>query len=503
MSKQSVIIRCDGGRKIGLGHIMRCLALADMLRADFEISFAIQETSDEVKSLIKKEGFLLHLLPSTEDFREDVKSLLKLIHQHAIIVLDGYNFRSEYQKTIKDFGCKLVCIDDLHAWHHYADIVINHAGGVTEEEYDCEVYTQLFLGFQYALLRKEFLNYQPREKEYTVLSHFFISMGASDLPGNSRKFAEALLHWPSTEKIRIMVSTMNPHIQSLQQLQTEHPKKIELLFNLTANELIEVIENTHLVICPASTIALETCAIGCLLMTGLTATNQESNLTGLVQKELAINLGDLNEIKSNGFLIRLESMFMNPQNAQMLEKQHAVFTQTIGSNMKSLFLEISQTNEPHHLYARTARSADLMLYYDWVNDKAVRDNSFNSGAINLVDHSNWFLNTIKSESSIMYLFFLERVPVGQVRFILNGQIALVNYSIDKNYRGRGLSSIIINNSIAKLRNTHSQIKTIQAELKPENLASIRAFQKNKFNLTGTGNEKIIYQLHLQDNTPLN
>ena len=42
-----------------------------------------------------------------------------------IVVLDGYHFDTNYQTKIKQKGCKLVCIDDLHDKHFVADIIIH------------------------------------------------------------------------------------------------------------------------------------------------------------------------------------------------------------------------------------------------------------------------------------------------------------------------------------------------------------------------------------------
>ncbi len=43
-----------------------------------------------------------------------------------IVVLDNYFFTTDYQLAIKQKGCRLVCIDDMHDKHYVADVVINH-----------------------------------------------------------------------------------------------------------------------------------------------------------------------------------------------------------------------------------------------------------------------------------------------------------------------------------------------------------------------------------------
>lgn len=72
------------------------------------------------------------------------------------MVLDNYFFTTDYQRAIKEKGCCLVCVDDMHDKHYVADVVINH--GLTDESlFDVEPYTKLCLGFDWALLRHPFI----------------------------------------------------------------------------------------------------------------------------------------------------------------------------------------------------------------------------------------------------------------------------------------------------------------------------------------------------------
>ena len=48
MIKKKVVLRADGNSKIGLGHVYRLLALAEMLKEDFECVLAMNDTDDFV-----------------------------------------------------------------------------------------------------------------------------------------------------------------------------------------------------------------------------------------------------------------------------------------------------------------------------------------------------------------------------------------------------------------------------------------------------------------------
>ncbi|MGZ4055039.1 MAG: UDP-2,4-diacetamido-2,4,6-trideoxy-beta-L-altropyranose hydrolase [Bacteroidia bacterium] len=291
--KPNIIIRADGGTSIGMGHVVRCLALADMLKNNFNITFAIQEPADAiVKNIHSVTQMIIHL-PVTNDYNADAIHFSEFLNSNDIVVLDGYHFKTEYQKVIKDKGCKLVCIDDLHNWHFVADAVINHAAGISESMYSAEKYTQFYFGLKYALLRKEFLKPSP-PKKINSIKKIFISMGAADSNNLTQKFTEALLEIKGIEEIHLVLGSINPNLRSIENLIEKNKlKKIIQHFNIPAEELAQLIKESDVVICPASSISIESCAIGTGLISGYTADNQLDNLAAMEKLKILINWGNL------------------------------------------------------------------------------------------------------------------------------------------------------------------------------------------------------------------
>ena len=90
MQKKKIIFRADGNSQIGLGHVMRCLALGEMLKNNFDLFFAIQEPSLPIIQLLENESFKIAELPKTLDFKVDSENLMLLLDGSEIVVLDGY-----------------------------------------------------------------------------------------------------------------------------------------------------------------------------------------------------------------------------------------------------------------------------------------------------------------------------------------------------------------------------------------------------------------------------
>jgi UDP-2,4-diacetamido-2,4,6-trideoxy-beta-L-altropyranose hydrolase len=309
----TVFIRCDGGTHIGMGHVVRCLALASMIDKYYRIEFIIQETEPLVYKWIKELGFHCETLPKTNDFTVDCENFIRAIEtkgvNRQVVVLDGYNFQEAYQRKIKEAQHTLIAIDDLHQWRQYADIVINHSEGVSENSYSHESYTKFLLGYDYLLIRQIF--YQSERKTFTIsLNSIILSFGASDEQNLTLRFAQWVMEKHPHIKINMLVSSINPHIEKLNEFAAQNAQ-ISIHSNIDANEIIQLFQTNDLLICPASSIALEACAVGISVLTGTTAPNQFDNCTALEAAGAAINLGDLTACSKSNFLDTLDYLCLN------------------------------------------------------------------------------------------------------------------------------------------------------------------------------------------------
>ena len=155
MTKPKIYFRADGNSKIGLGHVSRCLALHSMLKEIFDGFFMIKDPSSNVIDLIISEDCEIVEIKANS-INDELRFLFnKIITSSSIVVVDGYTFDESYYNSIKTNGHKLVIIDDFCKLKFNADLIINHAEGVTPKDYD-GIKSHFLLGIKYALLKKEF-----------------------------------------------------------------------------------------------------------------------------------------------------------------------------------------------------------------------------------------------------------------------------------------------------------------------------------------------------------
>ena len=143
--------------------------------------------------------------------------------------------------------------------------------------------------------------------------------------------------------------------------------------------------------------------------------------------------------------------------------------------MEKVELELQKNSlrSMHNLNARSASYQDESLLLDWVNDRAVRQNAFDSRGIDLVDHQRWL--RIRLESPDDYIIYIieseDCVAVGQVRFEKKTPSSwILDYSIASKFRSKGLGKMLLLVSLKKFWIKHPDAVVV-GEVKNKNLPS--------------------------------
>lgn len=297
MNKPKVFLRADGDSKIGLGHLMRSKALADILDDYFDCIFII--TSPE--PVIVKEFSSTHRLIAltVSDLQDEILQLKSFITKADIFVADGYHFDRNYQTEIQKIAKKLVMIDDLADRYFSCDVILNHGDISSLPAYQKAKKTKLFSGLDYLILRNEFLEAAKSPRSITDLKTAFICMGGADPFGITVKVVKAVAKCDFIEKVTIV--TGSAYIQKVDLDITLRDLCIPYLHvhNLNAVELRGIIQESDLSITSASTIALEVCCVKSVLLTGICVENQRAIHSILSKSGSCYSTGDFNSVDEN------------------------------------------------------------------------------------------------------------------------------------------------------------------------------------------------------------
>lgn len=88
---------------------------------------------------------------------------------------------------------------------------------------------------------------------------------------------------------------------------------------------------------------------------------------------------------------------------------------------------------------REANRNDIDLFFSWVNDIEVRDNAFCTEIIGYNDHLRWFERKLADENCLIFIYYADGNPVGQVRIEKECDCAVIDYSIDHTHRNKGIA----------------------------------------------------------------
>ena len=299
--KQRIILRADASAQIATGHVFRLLALTEILKPTYEVLFCTQTTNrqildtiaSQVDQLIQLTEQFEYCLPGDKETDAEIPfDLQYFIKKDDIVITDGYWFGKSYQQNIKAIGAKLIMIDDFANQHFYADAVINHAPGIKQSSYKGEPYTKYYLGLSYALIRKAFYE-QPKPTQSINSNAIFISFGGSDPYNLSIKYMHYLLKH-SAFQIHLLSSNLfqQSMLAKMSQLELQFGQRVNVYNNLSAKELIDVLDKCTYAIVPSSTILFECLARGLKCLTGYYTENQLFIYNGFVQEKYCIGLGD-------------------------------------------------------------------------------------------------------------------------------------------------------------------------------------------------------------------
>ena len=128
------------------------------------------------------------------------------------------------------------------------------------------------------------------------------------------------------------------------------------------------------------------------------------------------------------------------------------------------------------LSLRSAKRNDCKLLWRWANDPEVRRNAYDSEAIPWKDHIEWFERKMSSSSSAIYIAEVGSEPIGQIRFDIDGSVAVVDASVAKAKRGKGYGTTLIRRGTQRFLE-RSKVERVDAYVKTENVASRNAFKK--------------------------
>lgn len=335
-----IAFRVDASLQMGIGHVMRCLTLADALRAQgAQCHFISRAHPGHLIEVIRQRGHTANglvgslqkskptskktSLPAKDakqrhpyinvhtewlgstwqaDAKETVAALS--IIQPDWLVVDHYALDQRWEMAMQPYYKKLLVIDDLADRTHHCDLLLDQNVSRQPQDYVRLVspLCQVLTGPRYALLRPEFATLRPfslhRRHAHPVLRKLLISMGGVDQANATGQVLQALktCALPAECSITVIMGLTAPWLESVQELAANMPWPTEVAVNV--DDVAQRMAESDLAVGAAGSTSLERCCLGLPTLLVVLAENQRYGANALAAAQAVRLIGDVSDISS-------------------------------------------------------------------------------------------------------------------------------------------------------------------------------------------------------------
>jgi UDP-2,4-diacetamido-2,4,6-trideoxy-beta-L-altropyranose hydrolase len=336
-----VVFRTDASLVMGQGHVMRCLTLANALRAQgIRSTFVCRQHSGNMCDFIESSGFAVRRLPMGSTFAasgstlphdawlgatwaEDAMQTSAVIAIDSVLptwlIVDHYALDTRWENALRPAAQRIMAIDDIADRAHTADLLLD------QNFYPdmAQRYAQLLnlnciqlLGPKYSLLRDEFIEFRqhPRPRDGSV-KRGMVFFGGSDTTNETGKAldAVALLNRPDIE-FDIVIGAANPHKD---ELTDQCAKLTHVNLHCQVSNMAQLMHNADLALGAGGTATWERCVLGLPALVLSVADNQIAIAEGVDQLKAQRYLGAASTVSPR---ILADAMTQAIEDPRMLEE---------------------------------------------------------------------------------------------------------------------------------------------------------------------------------------
>jgi len=491
-----VVFRVDASARMGIGHLMRCLTLAEALRErGVQIRFVCREHMGNLIALLQQQAMPVTVLPapavtdatSGEDYAawlgvtraEDAEQTIAALNSEKPdwLVVDHYGLDVEWEQRLRPHVSKLMVIDDLASRRHDCDVLLDQNYSAEGERRYVGLVPdtcKLLVGPRYALLRPEYAAYRKtlRSRDGHV-RRILVFFGGTDPQNVTGMALEALSHVELRHlDVDVVIGANNPHREALEKQSRERP---QTTIYCSRPHLADLMPQADLAIGAGGATTWERMCLGLPSVVISIAENQRPATEALAEAKLIHYAGHFSDIKTDGLTQLLKQQIHATEKLAELSIQNWLQVDGLGALR---LVEVLCPSDINEIRLRPVREEDIVGYYNWANDPEVRKNSVNTHAIAWSTHQSWFTNKLHDVNNRLFVLEVAALPVGQIRFDRYADEARIDYSLDVIVRGRGWCPRLVALGAALMQNI-KPVK-LRADVKTGNEVSSAVFLRMGF-----------------------
>lgn len=342
----NIVFRVDASHAMGSGHLMRCLTLADTLRARGEhlIHFICRSHQGDLKELLAGrrisssmlteaktqsappdvEDIYAHWLGTSQD--EDARQTIDALGSLAPdwLVVDHYALDEHWETALRPKAKRIMVIDDLANRKHDCDLLLDQTFlPRAENRYTQLVYPdcRLLPGPAWALIRPEFATlrqYSLQRRVTPTLDKVLVCMGGSDPDNETVKAVEGIQQSRKNVAVDVIVGGAYSETAALRKILDSMPAS---RLHIQTDHMAELMAEADFAITSGGTITWEKCVLGLPGMTVILDDNQEVIARNMHEAGAQFTLGRRPSLSARDYAECLDSV--TPAMMEQLSRQAA------------------------------------------------------------------------------------------------------------------------------------------------------------------------------------
>jgi len=345
---KSIAFRCDASCELGIGHLMRCLTLADQLQMKgANVAFIASNLSINLRNLIGQKGYQYFDIGfnfQTWSQQADATASLEVINtcfsgRLDWIIVDHYQLDYLWEHSLREAADNVLVIDDLANRKHDCDLFLdqNYYKNMNER-YEGLLPDRCLrlLGPNYLLLRDEFIQAREVMKlRNGSIGRILIFFGGSDPTNQTTKAIEAVISLNRTDlKVDVVVGSENPYKESIKKLCDSRPN---FLYHYQINNMAALINAADMAIGAGGSAMWERCYLGLPSVTVTFADNQVDVTRDVAETGAIEYLGDTRNLDVETYAGKLRDFLKAPT---LLTKMQDSAIRLVGTPQSTLIDEM-------------------------------------------------------------------------------------------------------------------------------------------------------------------
>ena len=289
-----IAIRVDASSKIGTGHFMRCLTLADALKQrGAQTRFISRQMPEYLRDMLAEKGHEFRLF----DSKPGKEAVDNLSHAHWLdtsqradaqdsiqalsdqnwdwLIVDHYALDTNWESALRQSTRNIFVIDDIADRQHDCDVLLDQNFYTDMETRYIGMVSarcQLLLGPRYALLRDEFRQLREQAKPRSgAVKRVLVFFGGVDAGNYTTLAIEALVNVAIKGlNVDVVIGAQHPYRKDIESACAGHG----FACHVQTKRMAELMAAADLAVGAAGVANWERCCLGLPCIVGAVAQNQ-------------------------------------------------------------------------------------------------------------------------------------------------------------------------------------------------------------------------------------